>query len=115
ASTRYRLEQYVPGLAGYGIDLQIRHLLGDIYLRRTFGGRSKPVLAMVQAGWERFRDLCEQGNYDAVMVHCELFPLMPAWVERFLLRKPYVYDFDDAFYLKYKGGRLGRLRPMLGK
>ena len=33
ASTRYRLAQYVPGLASLGIDLQIRHLLGDDYLR----------------------------------------------------------------------------------
>lgn len=114
ASTRYRLGQYVPGLADYGIDLQIRHLLGDVYLRRTFGGKSKPWLAMVQAGWERLRDLRGQGGYDAMMLHCELFPLMPAWVERSLLRRPYVYDFDDAFYLKYRSGRLGRLHGVLG-
>jgi glycosyltransferase involved in cell wall biosynthesis len=114
ASTRYRLGQYVQGLAEYGIDLQIRHLLGDVYLRRTFNGKSKPWLAMVQAGWERLRDLRGQDDYDAMMLHCELFPLMPAWVERSLLRRPYVYDFDDAFYLKYRSGRLGWLQGGLG-
>lgn len=114
ASTRYRLGQYVPGLADYGIDLQIRHLLGDVYLRRTFGGKSKPWLAMLQAGWARLGELRGQGGFDAMMLHCELFPLMPAWVERSLLRRPYVYDFDDAFYLKYRGGRLGRLQGVLG-
>lgn len=114
ASTRYRLGQYVPGLAELGIDLQIRHLLGDVYLRRTFGGKSKPWLAMLQAGWERLGDLRGQGGFDAMLLHCELFPLMPAWVERSLLRQPYVYDFDDAFYLKYRTGRLGRLQGVLG-
>lgn len=114
ASTRYRLGQYVPGLAEYGIDLQIRHLLGDDYLRRTFGGKSKPWLAMLHTGWERLRDLRAQGGYDLLMLHCELFPLMPAWVERLLLRRPYIYDFDDAFYLKYRTGRLGQLHGVLG-
>ena len=114
ASTRYRLGQYVPGLAKYGIDLEIRHLLGDVYLKRTFGGRSKPWVAMVQAGWQRLNDLRAQGAYDAMMLHCELFPLMPAWVEGSLLRQPYAYDFDDAFYLKYRSGRLGTLERFLG-
>ena len=115
ASTRYRLGQYVPGLAEHGIDLQIRHLLGDIYLRRTFGGGSKPWLAMLQASWKRLGDLRGQGRYDAMMLHCELFPLMPGWAERALLRQPYIYDFDDAFYLKYRTGRLRGLSGVLGK
>ena len=114
ASTRYRLGQYVPGLADQGIDLQIRHLLGDAYLRRTFSGGSKPWPAMLQAGWQRLGDLRRQSSFDAIMLHCELFPLMPAWVEQLLLHQPYIYDFDDAFYLKYRTGRLARLQGVLG-
>lgn len=115
ASTRYRLGQYVSGLAKHGIELQIRHLLGDSYLRRTFNGESKPWLSLIHAGWNRLRDLHGQKQYDALMLHCELFPLMPAWMEQYLLRKPYVYDFDDAFYLKYRNGRFSRLQPILGR
>jgi glycosyltransferase involved in cell wall biosynthesis len=48
------------------------------------------------------------------MLHCELLPLMPGWVERSLLPRPYIYDFDDAFYLKYRSGKLGVMRPFLG-
>jgi len=40
---------------------------------------------------------------------------MPGWAERALLRMPYIYDFDDAFYLKYRSGRLGLARPILGR
>lgn len=114
ASTRYRLGQFVPGLAAYGIDLRIRSLLGDEYLRQRFGGGIMPWAAMLRAGWARLGDLKDQ-RHDVAMLHCELFPLMPGWLERPLLgERPYVYDFDDAFYLKYRVGRLGKLRPLLG-
>ena len=115
ASTRYRLGQYVPGLASLGIDLQIHHLLGDDYLRRRFTGASLPFAAILRAGFARLVDLWHQDEYDAAILHCELFPLLPGRIERALIRKPYIYDFDDAFYLKYRSGRMGVARPLLGR
>jgi glycosyltransferase involved in cell wall biosynthesis len=114
ASHRYRLGQYVPGLAGMGIDLQIRHLLGDDYLSARFGGRSLPIKAMLKDGLARFEDLWHQGDYGAVILQCELIPLMPGWLERALIRKPYIYDIDDAFYLKYRSGKMRWASPFLG-
>ena len=115
ASTRYRLGQYVPGLATQGIDLQICHLLGDDYLRQRFSGGALPIGSVLNAALARLADLWRQGEYDLAMLHCELFPLMPGWMERALLRIPYIYDFDDAFYLKYRTGRLGAASPLLGR
>lgn len=114
ASTRYRLGQYVPGLAQQGIDLQIHHLLGDEYLRRRFNGGAFPWGYLLRSGWDRLAELGGQKSFDAAMLHCELFPLMPGWVEQMLLPRPYIYDFDDAFYLKYRSGKLGVMRPLLG-
>ena len=114
ASTRYRLYQYVPGLACLGIDLQIRHLLGDDYLRARFSGGVLPITTMLKDGFARLGDLWHQNDYEAVMLHCELIPLMPGWLERALIRKPYIYDFDDAFYLKYRSGRMRLASPLLG-
>lgn len=114
ASTRYRLGQFVPGLAEHGIELEIRSLLGDDYLRQRFEGGRLPFAAMLKAGWSRLGDLRER-RHDVAILHCELFPLMPGWLERTLLgTRPYIYDFDDAFYLKYRLGWLGKLRPLLG-
>lgn len=113
ASHRYRLGQYVSGLASMGIDLQIRHLLGDDYLSARFGGRSLPIKGMLKDGFARFEDLWHQGDYDAVILQCELIPLMPGWLERALIRKPYIYDIDDAFYLKYQSGNMRWARPFL--
>ena len=107
ASTRYRLGQYVPGLASTGIDLQIVHLLGDDYLRGRFSGDSINLAGLLKSALARLGDLWHQHEYDVVILHCELFPLMPGWMERALIRIPYIYDFDDAFYLKYRKGRLG--------
>jgi len=114
ASTRYRLEQYIPGLAQLGIELQVKHLMGDEYLRSSFNGGAIPWKSLLRSGWARLTELRQQKDYDVTLVHCELFPLVPGWVERALLRQPYIYDFDDAFYLKYRSGRLGVLRPILG-
>jgi glycosyltransferase involved in cell wall biosynthesis len=38
---------------------------------------------------------------------------MPGWLERVLIRKPYIYDIDDAFYLKYRSGKMRWARPLL--
>ncbi|QDL39139.1 glycosyltransferase [Rhodoferax sediminis] len=114
ASTRYRLGQYVPGLATHGIDLKICHLLGDDYLRRRFSGSAPSMATMLQAGFNRFADLWGQQKYDQIMLHCELLPLMPGWLERTLIRRPYIYDFDDAFYLKYRSSRFAVTSPFLG-
>lgn len=114
ASTRYRLGQYVNGLADLGIDLQIRHLLGDDYLRSRFVDGPLPVAAMLRAGVARLGDLWRLHEFEASILHCELLPLMPGWLERTLIRKPYIYDMDDAFYLRYHVGRTRVVKALLG-
>lgn len=114
ASTRYRLGQFAPGLAKHGINLKVSGLLGDEYLRRRFEGRGLPLSSMIHAGAERWRQVHQIGDYDVAMVYCELFPFMPAWLERMLLRRPYLYDMDDAFYLRYQIGPKRLVRSLLG-
>ena len=115
ASTRYRLEQYIPGLSEYGIDLQVHHLLGDEYLCCRFQGGRLPLASLIQAGCKRLLFLLRIEQFDAVIIYAEIFPLISGRLERWLMRKPYIYDFDDAFYLKYRRGKLGLLEPILGK
>jgi glycosyltransferase involved in cell wall biosynthesis len=114
ASNRYRVGQYVPGLLDLGIELETRHLLGDDYLRAIFSGKALPIESMLKAGFARLKDLFCQNDYDIIMLQCELFPLLPSWFERAMLCKPYFYDFDDAFYLKYRSGRMRVASPILG-
>ena len=114
ASTRYRLLQYQPGLRGHGVELEVASLLGDRYLQRRFEGGSLPLGEMLGAARARLRQL-HAGEYDLAIVHCELFPMLPGLIERSLLaRRPFIYDFDDAFQLKYRTGKWKFLSPLLG-
>lgn len=114
ASTRYRLGQYVPGLAAQGIDLRVQHLLGDEYLRCRYTDRPLPWRDMLADSWRRLRTPLKGNGVDAVLLNCELLPFVPGWLERSLLPRTYIYDYDDAFYLRYRQGRLSPLRPVLG-
>jgi glycosyltransferase involved in cell wall biosynthesis len=115
ASHRYRLGQYVPGLAQAGIDLQIQSLLDDEYLVRRFAGRPVPWGSVLQSAWQRLLVLIRSDGFEGAILQGELYPLMPGGLERLLLPKPYIYDFDDAFFLKYRQGRLSALQPILGQ
>jgi len=115
ASHRYRLLQYQPGLADSGIDMEVHSLLNDAYLSSRFAGEQLPLLSILKSGFQRLAHLVIQGKYDCAIIHCELFPLLPGWIESRLLRVPYIYDFDDAFYLKYKSKRFRVVSSLLGE
>jgi glycosyltransferase involved in cell wall biosynthesis len=114
ASTRVRLQQYVPALRQAGIHLDIQPLLGDDYLHSRFGGGKLPVAGMLGSALRRLANLLGARRYDLAVVYCEVLPLAPAWLEKALLRIPFIYDLDDAFYLKYVRGPFLPLQAMLG-
>jgi glycosyltransferase involved in cell wall biosynthesis len=109
ASTRYRLGQYVEPLRKDGIDLSIHPLLDNEYLERRFSG-TRPAFYNIFLGYaKRLACLFRQTRFDLAIVHVELLPFMPGLIESALLSIPYIYDFDDAFFLKY---RIGTLKPL---
>jgi glycosyltransferase involved in cell wall biosynthesis len=113
ASTRYRLMQYVPGLRAQGIDLDVRSLLGDRYVQTIFAGKKYALTDLLKDYMARAALLLQQRRYDLAIVNAELFPLLPGFIESRLLRIPYIYDFDDAFFLKYRMDRFQRVSFLL--
>lgn len=114
ASHRVRLSQFQPGLEAAGIDLRIHSLLDDAYLQRSFSGGRPSLRGLLAAYGRRIQALCQADRFDLAIVHCELLPFLPGWLERQLLQIPFIYDCDDAFFLKYRSGRLRLLQPLLG-
>jgi len=114
ASHRVRLSQFQQGLAAQGIEFQIQSLLDDAYLQRSFSGRRPSLRALLATYGRRLHALCLADSFDLAIVHCELLPFLPGWLECWLLQIPIIYDCDDAFFLKYRSGRLRMLQPMLG-
>jgi glycosyltransferase involved in cell wall biosynthesis len=113
ASTRYRLTQYAPGLRQQGIDLDVKPLLGDTYVKKSFAGQKYPLVNLIGDYCDRAAWLIRQHKYDVAIVNAELFPLLPGFIESRLLRIPYIYDFDDAFFLKYRLDRFKKISFLL--
>jgi len=114
ASHRVRLAQFQPGLAASGIDLQIQSLLDDAYLHRSFSGCQPSLRGKIAAYGSRLQALRQAHSFDLAIVYGDLLPFLPGWLERQLLQIPFIYDCDDAFFLKYRSGRLRLLQPLLG-
>lgn len=113
ASTRYRLFQYKSLLEESGIELEVFSLLSNEYLVKKFNGERVSLLVMLVSVFNRIKILLKQKKYDCAIVHCEIFPLLPGWIESRILKIPYIYDFDDAFYLKYQSKRFQFISPFL--
>jgi glycosyltransferase involved in cell wall biosynthesis len=115
ASSRYRSFQYFEALREEGIRCQARPLLDDAYLEHVYETGRRPWLASLRAYLSRLVDLRSADDHDLVVVEKELFPYLPAGLERRLasLEVPYVLDFDDAIFHNYDRADLAPVRWLL--
>lgn len=104
AGNRLRIEQYAGPLAENGIHLDVAPFFDDAAYRILYlPGRTIAKASGVLRGiLRRSRDALRAGRYDAVIVYRESAALGPPLFERLLLRLgvPYVFDFDDAIFLR---------------
>ena len=118
ASTRQRLLQYLPALATGGIEVECHPLLDDRHVRALANGRRSSRWEIAKAYLRRLEGLAgwAQGA-DLIWVYAELFPYLPAGFETrvFASGKPVIYDFDDAFFLKYELSPNPLVRASLGR
>lgn len=123
ASTRQRMLQYVPLVEEAGMDVEVRPLLDNAYVRSLATGRAYSRTRLLQAYASRLVDLLRAPNADLLWVYAELFPYLPASFEKLVFRsgRPVVYDFDDAFFHQYDDNPnplvrrvlRGKLEPLL--
>jgi glycosyltransferase involved in cell wall biosynthesis len=117
ASSRLRTYQYVPHLHSMGIHMRVMPLFGDEYVRRLYSGRRLDWPAVSWGYLRRAGQLLRAGSHDVVWVEKELFPSLPAWLERTLpsLGVSFVADYDDAVFHNYDGKRGRRSRALRQK
>ena len=115
ASSRVRFFQYIPFLEAQGWQLDISPLLSDKYLLALYSGKSS-LTEIVKGYFKRIFALMGSKNYDLLWIEKELFPFMPAFLERLATGGlPYVVDYDDAIFHRYDAHRIGLVRFLLGK
>src|SRR5215217_3358088 len=104
ASTRQRILAYRPALADAGIALDHRPLLTDDYVRSLATGAAYSRSVILANYARRVVELLSvKPPCDLLWIYAELFPYLPAVFERrvFRARIPVVYDWDDAFFVRY--------------
>ena len=104
AAPRYRLLNYLPYWKAAGIEADVcplvdSHVFSFLYEE---GLARQKAWAYLKATLKRVRDLLRVQKYDVVIIHGGVYHFGPAifeFVIRRLLRKPIIYDIDDAVFL----------------
>lgn len=116
ASSRVRLFQYLPYLNQTGLDVVIKPLFSDDYLKSRYAGKSI-WLEVLKSYFYRVINMFAVFDYDVIWLQTEFFPFLPASVERllFLVGRPYIVDYDDAYFHRYDCHSSWLVRKFLGK
>lgn len=103
ASTRYRVEQFVPYLNKRGIECKVSPFISENFYKVIYKkGHYLAKLFCVFTGLvTRLVNVFESYRYDIIFIHLESFPIGPAFMESLfsLSGKQIIYDLDDAIYM----------------
>lgn len=102
ASSRLRSYQYFPLLEEKGIQITVKPLFDDVYLKELYEGK-KNKRRIVKSYIRRFFQLFIVFKYDKVVIEKELFPYFFSWFERLFSFSgvKYIVDYDDAIFHNY--------------
>ncbi|MFT5858098.1 MAG: glycosyltransferase involved in cell wall biosynthesis [Flavobacteriaceae bacterium] len=103
-SQRFRFEQYMNYFSELGFDVEFHPFLNDktwstLYVQGSFFKKS---FGMIGSFWRRFLLLFRLRKATKIIIHREASMIGPAlfeWTIAKILRKKYIYDFDDAIWL----------------
>jgi glycosyltransferase involved in cell wall biosynthesis len=116
ASSRLRTFQFIPALITSDIDCVVSPLFDDAMLLKKYQYGSYSFVDLVRIYWQRIYTLIGENNFDLVWIEKEALPWLPAWFEKWLLRKvPYALDFDDAIFHNYDLHKSPFIRYMFGR
>lgn len=111
AATRLRICQYRPHLERAGLSLRLWTLLRDQDVEAWFGSSTVARLRVLLLGLLRVpAAVLLILRADVVIVHREVLPLGPPWIELFAARAgKLVWDVDDAVWDQHQAQTAGRV------
>lgn len=103
-SQRFRFEQYIPYLEEKGYSVEV-HPFYDYKTWQTLykdGNTLQKAFGVIGSFFKRFSLLFRLGKADHLFIHREVAHIGPPlfeWIIAKVLRRKYIYDFDDAIWL----------------
>lgn len=101
---RFRYEQYISSLENAGFEINHKSFLSEatwnIYYKE--GKLIQKAIGIFLGFFRRFLSMFTLHKYNYIFVYREMAPIGPPifeWILSKLLRKKYIYDFDDAIWL----------------
>lgn len=101
ASHRVRLSQYRKPLRQAGYFLRVQSALDNNYIRHRFTGKRISRRRLLKNLVRRIYAASRRRRARLAILYAELWPGLPWWVEKAILPKNYIYDFDDATFLSH--------------
>lgn len=103
-SQRFRFEQYFDLLKQEGFEISIHPFLDDKTWKTLYGPGNIPgkAMGMMRSFFRRWALLFKLRKADHLFIHREAAQLGPPvfeWIIAKVLRRKYIYDFDDAIWL----------------
>lgn len=103
-SQRFRFEQYYDFLKSQGFEIETHSFIDDATWEKLYTEHNtlKKVGGILKSFFSRFQLLFQLKKADYVFIHREASQIGPPVFEWFIakiLRRKYIYDFDDAIWL----------------
>jgi glycosyltransferase involved in cell wall biosynthesis len=116
ASSRLRTYQYLEYFLNHGMDIKVSPLFDRQYLIKLYANKSI-IFEALKGYFIRFITVFSAYKYDLVVVEKELFPYLPAVIEKLFtfVGIKYIADYDDAIFHNYDLSRNKYIRYLLSK
>lgn len=108
ASSRYRTHNYIHYFVNAGHEVTVKPLFYDGYVMSKNQKKTVSRLQVIECICKRTVFLLlKKKKFDLIVIEKELFPFIPLFFERWLLKKTaYTLDYDDAVSTRYRGHKL---------
>ena len=103
-SQRFRFEQYLNHFEQEGYSIEFQAFLSDKTWKALYkeGSFFAKAFGMMGSFWRRFILMFKLRSADVIFIHREASMIGPPlfeWIIAKILRKKFIYDFDDAIWL----------------
>lgn len=104
ASSRVRLIQYKEKFIERGFKVSISPFFNNAQLKESYEQGGHSVKSIISCYIKRLKAVFSNRK-KLMIIEKELFPYLPYFLERLLLKRVYIIDIDDAIHIQYKNSK----------